>query len=235
MNNTLKNCIEIELDDHSLVRMAQSGDSNSFSMLVQRHHAHSLSLALSILHDLDDAEDEVQNAFLNAFKHIREFRLDAQFSTWLSRIVMNQCRAEKSSATFTTTRLCESSPPIASYQTRSTRAAVRSFTTAPKTSSVPSTPPAANSTASSIKLQPDLQFTHRFPGRAVTSRTGLNQVDSEKRVLEVITSAKQSAETARKIAAHTLLWVFIALLIGAFCASYAATIGGRQRDHVKSI
>lgn len=74
-----------------------------------------------------------------------------------------------------------------------------------------------------------------YLGQLVTSRTGLNQVDSEKRVLEVITSAKQSAESARKIAAHTLLWVFIALLIGAFCASYAATIGGRQRDHVKSI
>lgn len=92
MNNTLKNCTEIELDDHSLVRMAQSGDSNSFSTLVQRHHAYSLSLAVSILHDRNDAEDEVQNAFLNAFKHIRDFRLDAQFSTWLSRIVMNQCR-----------------------------------------------------------------------------------------------------------------------------------------------
>ena len=49
-------------------------------------------------------------------------------------------------------------------------AAVRSFTTAPKTSSVPSTPPAANSTASSIKLQPDLQFTHRFPGRTLLFR-----------------------------------------------------------------
>ena len=87
MNNT-----QLELDDHSLVRMAQSGDSNSFSMLVQRHHANCLRLAVSILHNWDDAEDEVQNALLNAFKHLRDFRLDAQFSTWLSRIVMNQCR-----------------------------------------------------------------------------------------------------------------------------------------------
>ena len=44
--------------------------------------------------------------------------------------------------------------------------------------------------------------------------------------------AKQTAETIRKTLAHTLLWAFVALLIGAFCASYAATIGGRQRDHV---
>ena len=41
-----------------------------------------------------------------------------------------------------------------------------------------------------------------------------------------------TADTTRKIVAHSLLWAFLALLIGAFCASFAATIGGRQRDHV---
>ena len=58
---------------------------------------------------------------------------------------------------------------------------------------------------------------------------------TERRVADVITAARQAEDTARKAAAHLLLWVFLALLIGAFCASYAATIGGRQRDHVKLI
>jgi hypothetical protein len=40
---------------------------------------------------------------------------------------------------------------------------------------------------------------------------------------------------ARKATAHLLLWFFLALLMGAFSASYAATIGGRQRDHVKAV
>jgi hypothetical protein len=46
---------------------------------------------------------------------------------------------------------------------------------------------------------------------------------------------RQAAEAARKETGRFLLWTFVALLIGAFCASYAATIGGRQRDHLKAI
>ena len=74
-----------------------------------------------------------------------------------------------------------------------------------------------------------------YLAQLVSTRTGLSQADSEKRVNEVITSARQSADKARKAAAHTLLWIFIALLIGAFSASYAATIGGRQRDQAKLV
>jgi hypothetical protein len=66
----------------------------------------------------------------------------------------------------------------------------------------------------------------------VVVRTGLGQPDAEKRVSEVFGAAQQAADTARKILAHSLLWTFLALLIGAFCASFGATIGGRQRDHV---
>ena len=60
----------------------------------------------------------------------------------------------------------------------------------------------------------------------------LSQPDAEKRISEVFGAAQQAADTARKIVAHSLLWAFLALLIGAFCASLAGTIGGRQRDHV---
>jgi hypothetical protein len=51
-------------------------------------------------------------------------------------------------------------------------------------------------------------------------------------VSDVFAAAQQAADTARKTIAHSLLWTFVALLIGAFCASFTATIGGRQRDHV---
>ena len=69
----------------------------------------------------------------------------------------------------------------------------------------------------------------------VSARTGLSQSDSTRRVSDTFGSARQAADTARKVVAHLLLWSFLALLIGAFCASYAATIGGRQRDHVKPL
>ena len=69
----------------------------------------------------------------------------------------------------------------------------------------------------------------------VAAETGLSQTDAEKRVSEVFTESQQAADTTRKGVAHSLYWLFLALLIGAFCASYSATIGGRQRDHMKPI
>ena len=47
--------------------------------------------------------------------------------------------------------------------------------------------------------------------------------------------ARQAEDTARQATSRLLLWIFLALMIGAFSASYAATIGGKQRDHVKVI
>jgi hypothetical protein len=61
---------------------------------------------------------------------------------------------------------------------------------------------------------------------------GFAVTTEDKRVNDAFLSAKSSAEATRKAIAHSLLWTFIALLIGAFCSSFAGTIGGRQRDHV---
>lgn len=79
------------LEDSELVRMAQRGDNEAFAELVQRHQSTCKRLAVSILKNTDDAEDEVQNALWKAFEHIGQFQQDAKFSTWLSRIVVNQC------------------------------------------------------------------------------------------------------------------------------------------------
>jgi hypothetical protein len=77
----------------------------------------------------------------------------------------------------------------------------------------------------------------------IAKRTGLSPSDAEKRVSAVFNtahtasvnseqSAKQTADNARKAAAYSALWMFVALLSGAFVASLAATFGGRQRDRV---
>ena len=72
-------------------------------------------------------------------------------------------------------------------------------------------------------------------GRLVASQTGMNEDDAEARVSATFVQAQQTVETSRKAIAHGLLWTFLALLIGAFSASFAATIGGRQRDHVVTL
>ncbi len=74
-----------------------------------------------------------------------------------------------------------------------------------------------------------------YLARLVAARTGISQQEAETRVADVVASARLAADTARKATAHLLLWLFLALLIGAFSASFAATIGGRQRDHVKAV
>jgi hypothetical protein len=71
-----------------------------------------------------------------------------------------------------------------------------------------------------------------YLGQVVAARTGISESDAEQRVANAFTQIQQAADTARKTIAHTSLWIFLALLIGAFCASLAATFGGAQRDHV---
>jgi RNA polymerase sigma-70 factor, ECF subfamily len=79
------------IQDDELVLLAQQGDNAAFSKLVERHYNSSVKLALSILRDREDAEDEVQNACWKAYTNINRFQGDAKFSTWLTRIVVNQC------------------------------------------------------------------------------------------------------------------------------------------------
>ena len=74
-----------------------------------------------------------------------------------------------------------------------------------------------------------------YLAQLVATKTGLNQSDAAKRVSDDFASALAAAEKARKAVAHSLLWAFLSLLIGAFCASLAATIGGRQRDNVVTV
>ncbi|HTB09987.1 MAG TPA: hypothetical protein VK752_00375 [Bryobacteraceae bacterium] len=74
-----------------------------------------------------------------------------------------------------------------------------------------------------------------YLAKLVAAKTGLSQDDARKRVSEITAEVQLAAETARRTASRLLLWIFVALLTGALSASYAATIGGRQRDHVKTI
>lgn len=80
-----------ELLDSELVELCQRGDQRAFGELIRRHETSAMKVALSIVRDKLDAEDEVQNAFWKAYQHISQFQQDAKFSTWLTRIVVNQC------------------------------------------------------------------------------------------------------------------------------------------------
>jgi RNA polymerase sigma-70 factor (ECF subfamily) len=73
-----------------LVTRAQCGDEESFGRLVQPHMRKAFCTAFKITRNREDAEDVAQQAMLNAFLHIHQFRGRSRFSTWLLRIVMNE-------------------------------------------------------------------------------------------------------------------------------------------------
>lgn len=72
-----------------LVDAARDGDHSAFEELVRRTHADTFALARRLVSDPDDALDVTQEAYLRAFRSMRKFRGDAQFSTWLYRITAN--------------------------------------------------------------------------------------------------------------------------------------------------
>ena len=104
------------------------------------------------------------------------------------------------------------------------------------------TAPVAVAADATLRSEVGMIFAHSIRQRAISpadkayldasvaSRTGLNSADADKRVSDVFDQAQQSLDAARKAAAHTLYWLFVALLLGAFAASGAATFGGRERD-----
>jgi hypothetical protein len=74
-----------------------------------------------------------------------------------------------------------------------------------------------------------------YLAQVVAARSGVSHPDAEKRVDEAYTEIQQATAAATKALAHAMYWAFLALLVGAFCASFAATIGGRQRDRMMAI
>jgi RNA polymerase sigma-70 factor, ECF subfamily len=76
--------------DEALVAAAKRGDTQAFETLVLRHERTVLAVAQRITNNREDAEDVAQESLQNAFLHLGAFQEKARFSTWLTRIVMNQ-------------------------------------------------------------------------------------------------------------------------------------------------
>ncbi|HJU12630.1 MAG TPA: hypothetical protein VJ728_17225 [Candidatus Binataceae bacterium] len=74
-----------------------------------------------------------------------------------------------------------------------------------------------------------------YVARLVAAQTGLTQMDAENQVSTVFAQLQQETDATRSAIARVFLWLFVALLIGAFSASFAATIGGRQRDRLELV
>jgi RNA polymerase sigma-70 factor (ECF subfamily) len=76
--------------DGALVAAAKCGDTRAFGELVLRHQRRVLVVAQRITNNREDAEDVAQESFHKAFLHLDTFQEKSRFSTWLTRIVMNE-------------------------------------------------------------------------------------------------------------------------------------------------
>ncbi len=75
--------------EQELVNLSRKGDHNAYRQLVERNMKQAYNLAYRYVGNHDDAEDVAQDAFIRAYSSLKYFRGDAEFSTWLYRIITN--------------------------------------------------------------------------------------------------------------------------------------------------
>ena len=76
-------------DDRELVAQAKLGDENAFAKLYEHYNRRIMSLCLRMLRNQAEAEELVQDTFVQAFRRLDTFRGESAFSTWLHRIAVN--------------------------------------------------------------------------------------------------------------------------------------------------
>lgn len=78
--------------DAEVIAAVLRGDTERYAELVTRYQQAAWKLAYSFVRNWEDAKDISQNGFVNAYQRLRNFRRDAKFSTWLYRIIVNECK-----------------------------------------------------------------------------------------------------------------------------------------------
>lgn len=78
------------LSDAEIVRRVREGESALFEVLMRRHNQRLYRAARSVVQDESEAEDVMQQAYINAFTHLHQFEERSLFSTWMTRITLNE-------------------------------------------------------------------------------------------------------------------------------------------------
>ena len=78
------------LPDEEIVRRVRAGDSAVFEILMRRHNQRVYRVVRAVVKNEADVEDVMQQAYINAFRHLHQFEDRSQFSTWLIRIALHE-------------------------------------------------------------------------------------------------------------------------------------------------
>jgi len=76
---------------YELFQRSRNGDAEAFRRIVESHQSYAFAIAFRFLGNEADAEDVVQESFINVWKHLADYDPRKKFSTWLYRIVANRC------------------------------------------------------------------------------------------------------------------------------------------------
>jgi len=83
----------VTLTDEEIVARVCAGEQGLFEILMRRHNLRVYRAARAILHDDNETEDVMQDAYVRAYEHLHDFEGRARFSTWLTRIAVNEAFA----------------------------------------------------------------------------------------------------------------------------------------------
>src|SRR5437868_10614873 len=90
--------VGVQFNEGKLIRAGQRGDAEAVEMLFRRYHRPLFQTALRVMGNAEDAEDALQDGLLSAYRNLKRFEGRSQFSTWLTRIVINAALMRRRSA-----------------------------------------------------------------------------------------------------------------------------------------
>lgn len=79
------------VSDEQLIQLCLDGDISAYRHLYEQHKVRLFNIAMRIVHNVQDAEDALQETFVKIFKALPNFKRDCKFSTWIYRILLNTC------------------------------------------------------------------------------------------------------------------------------------------------
>ncbi len=91
---------KVKDDDFDLIRAINSGQADKFHDLVKRYEQKLYNFSLRTCRDPRDAEDMVQDTFLNVFRYLKDFRYETKFKNWLYKVAASTCIKQRRKSKF---------------------------------------------------------------------------------------------------------------------------------------
>jgi RNA polymerase sigma factor (sigma-70 family) len=91
----LKTSLTNRIPDEVLIKKILAGEKRLFEHIMRSYNQRLYRIGMSILDNDMEVEDAMQNAYINAYEHLNSFEERSSFGTWLTRIMVNECLAQK--------------------------------------------------------------------------------------------------------------------------------------------